>query len=53
MITLPKYVMSLSIGTPKSNKFSIVPNGNLINFRCPKNLGKLQPNYNWLKYWDT
>ena len=29
-------VMCLSIGTPKINKFSIVPNGKLIIFRCPK-----------------
>ena len=29
-------VMCLSIGTPKNNEFSIVPNGNLIIFRCSK-----------------
>ena len=29
-------VMCLSIGTPENNKFSIVPNGKLIIFRCPK-----------------
>ena len=31
-------VMCLSIGTPKNNKFSNVPNGKVIIFRCPKNL---------------
>ena len=29
-------IMCLSIGTPKNDKFSIVPNGKLIIFRCPK-----------------
>ena len=29
-------VMSLSIGTPKSNKCLFVLNGKLIIFRCPK-----------------
>ena len=40
-------------GTPKNNKFSIVPNGKLIIFRCPKLWGKLQPHYDRLKYWET
>ena len=43
-------LMCLSIGTPKHNKF--VPNGKFIIFRCPKNLGRLQPHYNVLEYWD-
>ena len=37
--------MCLSIGTPKNNEFSIVPNGKLIIFRCLKFWGKLQPHY--------
>ena len=29
-------IICLSIGTPENNKFSIVPNGKFIIFRCPK-----------------
>ena len=29
-------LMCLNIGTPKNNKFSFVPNGKFIIFRCPK-----------------
>ena len=36
-VTLKRYtVMCLSIGTPKINKFSIIPNVKLIIFRCAK-----------------
>ena len=41
------------MGTPKNNEFSIVSNGKLIILRCSKILGKLQANYNQLKYQDT
>ena len=46
-------VMCLSIGTPKSNKFSICSKCTNNYFKVSQNLGALQPNYNVLKYWDT
>ena len=45
--------MCLSVGTPKINKFSIIPNVKLIIFRCPKIWAHYNINYNVLKYWDT
>ena len=46
-------VTCLSIGIPKSNKFSICSKCKINYFLVSQNLGKVQPNYNVLKYWDT
>ena len=45
--------MCLSIGTPKSNKFSICSKCKINYFQVSQNLDIVQPNYNVLKYWDT
>ena len=43
----------LSIGTPKNNKFSICPKWKIHYFQVSQNLGRVQPHYNVLDYWDT
>ena len=45
--------MCLSIGTPKNNEFSICPKWKIHYFQMPQNLGRVQPHYNELEYWDT
>ena len=42
----------LSIGTPKYNKFSICPKWKIHYFQVSQNLGRVQPHYNVLEYWD-
>ena len=42
----------LSIGTPKNNKFSICPKWKIYYFQVSQNLGRVQPHYNVLEYWD-
>ena len=42
----------LSIGTPKNNKFSICSKWKIHNFKVSQNLGRVQPHYNVLEYWD-
>ena len=44
--------MCLSIGTPKNNKFSICPKSKIHYFQVSQNLGRVQPHYNVLEYWD-
>ena len=46
-------LMCLSIGTPKNNKFSICSNLENSLFKVFQNVGRLQPHYNVLEYWDT
>ena len=46
-------LMCLSIGTPKNNKFSIFSKWKIHYFKVSQNLGRLQPHYNVLEYWDT
>ena len=46
-------LMCLSIGTPKNNKFSICSIWKIHYFQVSQNLGRVQPHYNVLKYWDT
>ena len=43
----------LSIGTPKNNKFSICPKWKIHYFQVSQNLGRVQPHYSVLDYWDT
>ena len=42
----------LSIGTPKNNEFSICPKWKIHYFEVSQNLGRVQPHYNVLEYWD-
>ena len=46
-------LMCLSIGTPKNNKFSICSKWTIHYFQVPQNLGRVQPHYNILEYWDN
>ena len=46
-------LMCLSIGTPKINKFSICPKWKIHYFQVSQNLGRAQPHYNVLEYWDS
>ena len=46
-------LMCLSIGTPKNNKFSICSKWKIHYFWLSQNLGRLQPHYNVLEYWET
>ena len=46
-------LMCLSIGTPESNNFSICPKWKIHYFQVSQNLGRSQPHYNLLEYWDT
>ena len=46
-------LMCLSIGTPKNNKFSICSKWKIHYFQVSQNLGRVQPHYNVLEYWDT
>ena len=51
---LSEYTLKcLSIGTPKNNKFSICPKWKIHYFQVSQNLGRVQPHYNVLDYWDT
>ena len=43
----------LSIETPKNNKFSICPKWKIDYFQVSQNLGRVQPHYNMIEYWDT
>ena len=45
-------VMCLSIGTPKNNKFSICSKWKIHYFQGSQTLGRAQPHYNVLEYWD-
>ena len=45
-------LMCLSIGTPKNNKFFICSKWKIYYFWVSLNLGRLQPHYNVLEYWD-
>ena len=47
------YLMCLSIGTPKNNKFSICPKWKIHSFQVSQNLGRVQPHSNLLEYWYT
>ena len=46
-------LMCLSIGTPKNHKFSICSKWKINYFQVSQNLGRVQPHYNVLEYWDT
>ena len=46
-------LMRLSIGTPKNNKFSICSKWKIHYFQVSQNLGRVQPHYNVLEYWDN
>ena len=46
-------LMCLSIGTPKNNKFSICSKWKIHYFQVSQNLGRVQPHYNVLEYWDN
>ena len=45
-------LMCLSIGTPKNNKFSICSKWKIHYFQVSQNLGRVQPHYNVLDYWN-
>ena len=44
--------MCISIGTPKNNKFSICSKWKIHYCQGSQNLGRVQPHYNVLEYWD-
>ena len=46
-------LMCLNIGTPKNNKFSICYKWKIHYFQVSQNLGRVQPHYNVLEYWDN
>ena len=52
-LKMTRTLKCLSIGTPKNNKFSICLKWKIHYFQVSQNLGRVQPRYNVLDYWDT